>query len=41
MAKRYGGCVTIMARRIIDGLVDLFYVYQLDVPPAPPAEDTE
>ena len=27
--------------RIVDGLVDLFYVYQLDVPPAPPAEDTE
>ena len=27
--------------RIVDGLVDLFYVYQLDVPPAPPAEATE
>ena len=27
--------------RIVDGLVDLFYVYQLDVPPTPPAEDTE
>ena len=27
--------------RIVEGLVDLFYVYQLDVPPASPAEDTE
>ena len=27
--------------RIVDGLVDLFYVYQLDVPSAPAAEDTE
>ena len=27
--------------KIQDGKVQLFYVYQMDVPPAPAAEDTE
>ena len=27
--------------KIQDGKVQLFYVYQMDVPPVPPAEDTE
>tara|TARA_B100000003_G_scaffold21013_1_gene16926 strand:- start:615 stop:1124 length:510 start_codon:yes stop_codon:yes gene_type:complete len=27
--------------KIQDGKVQLFYVYQMDVPPAPPTEDTE
>jgi len=39
--KYITGSAHMIDARIVDGLVDLFYVYQLDVPSAPPAEDTE